>query len=215
MAFFGPSANLLTTLILGGVALGLLGGLGLVWAVPRTDYLSQARLILLQPVPFSHKHHVGGLGLDCRYCHQTVETAAQAGMPPTETCMTCHSQIWTGAPMLAPVRESLARQDPLRWHRVYRLPDYVFFNHAIHVAKGVACETCHGRIDQMPLTWRAQPLHMSWCLDCHRDPAPHLRPRSAVFAMGWVPGPDTPNGATLAQRYGIHAGLTDCTVCHR
>jgi hypothetical protein len=117
--------------------------------------------------------------------------------------------------MLAPVRDSMARHIPLRWHRVYRLPDYVFFNHSIHVAKGVACETCHGRVDQMPLTWRAQPLHMRWCLDCHRDPAPHLRPSEAVFAMGWSPGPGTPDGATLARRYGIHAGLTDCTVCHR
>lgn len=215
MALFGPSANLLCTIIISAGTLGALGALGLVWAIPRTDYASRADLGVTQPVPFSHKHHVGGLGLDCRYCHQTVERTATAGMPTTETCMTCHSQIWTGAPMLAPVRESLARDAPLHWNRVYRLPDYVFFDHSVHVAKGVACETCHGRVDRMPLTWREQALRMSWCLDCHRDPAPNLRPHEAVFAMGWAPEPGAPDGAALAERYGIHAGLTDCTVCHR
>lgn len=216
MALFGPLANLFATLALCGAGIGVAAAVGLVWAVPRTDYRTQIGFARQQPVPFSHKHHVGGLGLDCRYCHYTVESTATAGMPSTDTCMTCHSQIWTGAPMLAPVRQSLAQGVALRWRRVHDLPDYVFFDHSIHIAKGVACETCHGRLDEMPLTWRTESLHMSWCLDCHRDPGPRLRPREAVFAMGWQPGPDTPSAAALMQRYHIRtAGLTDCTVCHR
>jgi hypothetical protein len=167
-------------------------------------------------VPFSHQHHVSGLGIDCRYCHTSVEIAPSAGVPPTETCMTCHSQIWTNAAMLAPVRQSLAENKPLRWRRVYTLPDYVYFDHSIHVAKGVGCTECHGPIGDMPLTWRATDMTMRWCLDCHRNPAPRLRPREAVFNPHWRPTSDTPSGAQLMAAYRIHPQtLTDCTVCHR
>jgi hypothetical protein len=124
-----------------------------------------------QPVPFSHKHHVSGLGIDCRYRHTSVEKSAFAGIPPTDTCMTCHSQLWTDAPLLAPVRESLARHQPMQWNRVHDLPDFVFFNHSIHVRQGIGCATCHGPVDRMPLTWQQNTLFMKWCLDCHKDPA--------------------------------------------
>jgi hypothetical protein len=216
VAGFSPAAHLIAKLTLCGVALAVPAAIGLAWALPRSDYWTRTGLAEGQPVPFSHKHHVGGLGLDCRYCHVSVETASTAGMPSSDTCMTCHSQIWTNAPMLAPVRQSLARKAPLRWRRINDLPDYVFFDHSIHIAKGVGCETCHGRVDEMPLTWRTASLHMSWCLDCHRDPAPNLRPRDAVFAMGWRPGPGLPTGkALIGANHIVTAGLTDCTVCHR
>ncbi|HUH86024.1 MAG TPA: cytochrome c3 family protein, partial [Stellaceae bacterium] len=169
-----------------------------------------------QPVPFSHAHHVGQLGIDCRYCHSSVEIAPNAGMPATETCMSCHSQLWTNAAMLAPVRQSLAEQRPLHWNSVYTLPDYVYFDHSIHVAKGVGCTECHGPIGDMPLTRKASDLHMGWCLACHRDPGPHLRPRDAVFDLHWRRTSATPSGTALIAAYHIHVEtLTDCTICHR
>lgn len=174
-----------------------------------------------QPVPFSHQHHVGGLGIDCRYCHSSVETSAQAGFPPTHTCMTCHSQIWTGAPALKMVRDSLANNKPLQWQRVARLPDYVYFNHAIHVARGVPCVTCHGRVDRMPLMARDQPFQMRWCLGCHRDPAPHLRPPDQVTRMDWSdwdlhPEQHRDYGAHMVKQYGLRPEmLDDCNICHR
>lgn len=170
-----------------------------------------------QPAPFSHQHHVGGLGLDCRYCHDSVSESAFAGLPPTETCMTCHSQLWTDAPMLAPVRESLRRHEPLRWQRVHDLPDHVYFDHSAHVNAGVGCESCHGRVDQMPLTHQVHALRMGWCLDCHRDPAPRLRPPQAVFTMGWQgDGDRRALGEVLIAERGIAVErLTDCSVCHR
>lgn len=185
--------------------------------VVRSSYLSEEDVHLNQPVPFSHEHHVGGLGIDCRYCHTAVETSATAGFPPTETCMTCHSQIWTGAPMLAPVRESLANDEPLRWNWVYKLPEFVYFNHSIHVAKGVGCVECHGRIDTQPLTRQVSPLFMGWCLDCHRDPAPRLRPREAVFDLQWSAPQDRERlGQELMEAYHIDpARLDHCYVCHR
>lgn len=169
-----------------------------------------------QVVPFSHAHHVGGLGLDCRYCHTRVEYGAHAGMPPTHTCMTCHSQIWRDAPMLAPVRESLANNQPLHWQRVYTLPDYVYFNHSIHVQKGIGCVTCHGRVDRMPLMRKAQSLTMQWCLDCHRAPQRYLRPRDKVFDMKWKPHDQQRLGEHLMRLYHIDtAKLTNCSICHR
>ena len=151
-----------------------------------------------------------------RSCHTSVEQSSFAGVPPTETCMTCHSQIWTNAAMLAPVRQSLADNKPLRWNRVYTLPDYVYFDHSIHVAKGVGCSECHGPIGDMPLTRRATDLTMRWCLDCHRNPAPSLRPRDKVFDPHWRRSADTPSGAQLMAAYRIHTDtLSDCTVCHR
>jgi Cytochrome c7 and related cytochrome c/Cytochrome c3 len=179
-------------------------------------YNTQERFAPEQPVPFSHKHHVSGLGLDCRYCHTTVEKSASAGMPSTGICMTCHSQIWTNAAMLAPDRQSMAEKIPLRWTRVYTLPDYVFFDHSIHIAKGVGCTECHGPIGDMNLTWKARTLYMSWCLSCHRDPAPHLRPKDQVFNPHWRRTPSTPSGETLMAHYQIHTTmLSDCGICHR
>jgi len=174
-----------------------------------------------QPVPFSHEHHVAGLGIDCRYCHTTVEVSKHAGLPATEVCMTCHSQIWTGAPVLAPVRHSLASGEPIAWQRVARLPDYVYFDHSIHVARGVPCVECHGRVDQMPLMKRAEPFQMRWCLNCHRDPAPHLRPPSQITRMDWSDWQRNPEehrlyGALMVKAYGIEpAKLDDCGICHR
>lgn len=169
-----------------------------------------------QPVPFSHKHHVGDLGIDCRYCHAAVETDAFAGMPPISTCMTCHSQLYTDQPALKPIVDSWRSGVALHWNRVHQLPDFVYFNHAIHVAKGVGCESCHGRVDRMALTSRVAPLSMKWCLDCHRAPQQHLRPRSEVFAMGWHAPDQQKLGLSLMGEYHIDARrLTDCSVCHR
>jgi hypothetical protein len=169
-------------------------------------------------VPFSHKHHAGELGIDCRYCHSTVETSVDAGFPATHVCMTCHSQIWTNAEMLAPVRQSLAENRAIDWHRVARVPDYVYFRHDIHIAKGIGCVECHGRVDRMPLTYRAKAFEMKFCLECHRDPAPHLRPRDAVFDMDWKPPPDhVVLGRKLMKLYRIRSPeqLTSCGTCHR
>jgi len=169
-----------------------------------------------QPVPFSHKHHVGDDGIDCRYCHDTVESSAFAGIPPISTCMTCHSQLYTDQAMLKPVVDSWRSGVALHWQRVHQLPDFVYFNHSIHVAKGVGCESCHGRVDRMALTMRTQPLSMQWCLDCHRAPQNYLRPREQEFAMGWHPQDQQTLGLALIQRYHIDTRrLTDCSVCHR
>ncbi|HEX4178793.1 MAG TPA: cytochrome c3 family protein [Rhizomicrobium sp.] len=215
-AIFAPHANLVAKLTLLAAATGALGGIGWWWAWPRTDYVRHTNWTVEQPVPFSHEHHVSGLGLDCRFCHTTVETEANAGMPPTQTCMTCHSQIWTNAGILAPVRDSLANDTPLVWHRINDVPDYVYFNHAIHIAKGIGCASCHGDVANMPLMQKAKTLTMGFCLDCHRDPAPRLRPKDAIFNTEWQRAKDTPSPAALMAFY--HVGdrkLTDCSICHR
>jgi len=143
-----------------------------------------------QPVPFSHKHHVEGLGLQCQYCHTSVEKSSYAGIPPTKTCINCHAQIWTNAELLRPVRESWATGASINWIRVHDLPDYVFFNHEIHVNKGIGCASCHGRVDQMPLMYQQNTLQMEWCLNCHRNPGVNLRPTSEIYNMAWA-GPST------------------------
>jgi len=185
------------------------------WA--RSDYWTRTEEPLAQPVPFSHQHHVAGLGIDCRYCHTSVEESAFAGMPATETCMTCHSQVWKDAPILEPVRSSFQSGKSLRWTRVYGLPDYVYFDHSIHVNKGIGCASCHGRIDQMPITAQAQPLYMRWCLDCHRHPENNLRPTNEVFNLAYqYPENQAELGKSLAVRHHIQQeGLTDCYTCHR
>ncbi len=203
--------------------LGILGAfllLLILWAVStyacQPGYIKRNGWTSPQPVPFSHKHHVGGLGLDCRYCHTSVTNSANAGFPPTHTCMTCHSQVWTHAPVLEPVRQSYRLNRPLHWKRIYNLPDFVMFRHDVHVANGVGCEDCHGRIDKQPLTRQAVSLQMHWCLDCHRHPEEYLRPRSEVFTMGWKP-PDNREalGRKLVKKYGIDEEiLTDCSTCH-
>jgi hypothetical protein len=214
--FSSTADTWLRLFVLGGTAL-VCGAIAGVIGFARSDYYTGARLHPApQPVPFSHRHHAAGLGLDCRYCHSTVATSTRAGLPPTYTCMTCHSEIWTGAPMLAPVRQSLAHDNSLRWHRVARLPDYVYFRHDIHIAKGVGCVSCHGRVDSMALTYQAKPLTMEFCLDCHRDPAPHLRPRDHITDMDWKADDPRALGAELVKQNGIRLGeITYCYVCHR
>lgn len=168
-----------------------------------------------QPVPFRHDLHTGTLKIDCRYCHASVERAADAGMPSAQTCMTCHSQVWTGASVLDPIRSSAALGQPLPWKSTHRLPDYAFFHHAAHVTKGVACESCHGRVDQMPKTVKVETMSMGWCLDCHRDPVPRLRPQEDVFAMGYEPhGKDLPEDIRTFYREASQR-LTSCSTCHR
>ncbi|MGE5444008.1 MAG: cytochrome c3 family protein [Ignavibacteriales bacterium] len=212
---FPPGANTLAKLtILAAVFMIALITL-ILFVIYRSSYVTQAQVIREQPLPFSHKHHVSGLGIDCRYCHTSVEESSFAGMPPTETCMTCHSQIWSNSPMLEPVRQSLGTNTPIRWTRVYNLPDYVYFDHSIHVYKGIGCSTCHGRVDQMPLMWEEQPLQMGWCLGCHREPERFVRPRDQVFNMEWRPPKDQlALGQRLIKEYKIQK-RTDCVTCHR
>jgi hypothetical protein len=168
-----------------------------------------------QPIPFRHDLHAGTLALDCRYCHSEVERAAHAGMPSAHTCMTCHSQVWLGASVLEPLRSSLALGQSLTWTSVHRLPPYAYFHHGVHVSKGVACETCHGRVDRMPRTVKAQTLSMGWCLGCHRDPVPNLRPVEAVFAMGWEPHGEALPPDVRAFYQAAASRLTSCSTCHR
>ena len=215
---FGPGADTVARLALSSLAALPVLLVGLTYSYWRSPYATGQDVTREQPVPFSHEHHSGGLGIDCRYCHTSVEVAAKANVPPTETCMTCHSQIWTNAPMLAPVRTSLAEERPLLWRRVHELPRYVYFNHSVHVAKGVGCTTCHGQVETMKLMRQASPLTMGWCLDCHRNPADSLRPREAVFDPVWTPPDD--GGATRARlveaaHLASPARLSECSICHR
>ena len=181
----------------------------------RSSWATQAGVAREQPVPFSHAHHVGDVGLDCRYCHTTVETSGFANIPPTKTCMNCHSQIWSASPTLEPVRDSFRTDRSIAWTRVHDLPDFAYFNHSIHVNKGVGCETCHGRVDKMPLTWQKASLQMEWCLDCHRHPEQHVRPREEVFTMGYEPPIEQEElGRRLVKEYKIQS-LTSCSTCHR
>jgi hypothetical protein len=214
---FRPKANAFAWIAILVAVLLIALPVGLGFALVRSPYSSGLGATPPQPVPFSHSHHVGGLGIDCRYCHTSVEQSSFAGLPPTETCMTCHSQLWTQAGMLEPVRESLRTGKPLRWVRVYDLPDFVYFNHGIHVSKGVGCVSCHARVDRMPLMFQASTLFMSWCLECHRAPERFIRPREHVFDMDWTPAEDQlALGRRLVKEYHIRVGqLTDCYVCHR
>jgi hypothetical protein len=215
---FHRSTNFLAKFSIFGSLFIVAGIAGASWEIYRSPWFTRVNAARPQPVPFSHEHHVRGLGLDCRYCHTSAETSAVAGIPPVKTCMTCHSQIWTNAAMLEPVRESYRTGRPIAWTRVHDLPDYVYFNHSIHVNKGVGCESCHGRVDRMPLTWQVNTLQMRWCLSCHRAPEKFLRPRSAVFEMGYEPPADQEAlGRRLAAEYHVLSPrqLTDCVTCHR
>ncbi|MGE3275977.1 MAG: cytochrome c3 family protein [Vicinamibacterales bacterium] len=195
--------------------------LSLGWTIlvlQRSDWVTTANAVHEQPVQFSHQHHVGGIGIDCRYCHTTVEVSPSAGIPPTKTCINCHSQIWSDSPYLEPVRASFREDRPLQWVRVHDMPDFVYFNHSIHVKQGVGCETCHGRVDRMPLMLQKNSLQMEWCLECHRDPAKYVRPRSEITTMGYVPpAPQAEIGPRLVAEYNIAGSrhLTSCSVCHR
>ena len=212
---FSPRANTVARVsLVAGVAAASLA-IAAAAGLYRSPLSTGAGMAITQPVPFSHKHHVTGLGIDCRYCHGSVETSSFAGLPPTATCMNCHQQLWTRADLLEPVRASWRSGQPIHWKRVYRLPDFVYFDHSIHVAKGFGCSTCHGRIDRMPLTAKAQPLYMKWCLDCHRHPEKYVRPKKEVFDMTWQPPADQQQrGRELVAEYHIES-LTNCTTCHR
>lgn len=212
---FHPSTNTIARVSILGAVFIVAGVLWLIATLSRSSYATQQFVPRPQPVQFSHEHHVGGLGIACRYCHTSVAISDYAGMPPTETCMNCHAHIWTETPYLAPVRESYRTGRPLAWTRVHDLPDFVYFNHSVHLHKGVACVTCHGRVDRMPLMWKTQSLHMEWCLGCHRAPEQFVRPREFVYDMEWQPQEDQFTlGRRLVQEYNI-ANLTTCTVCHR
>ena len=181
----------------------------------RTPFVTGQFTPLEQPVQFDHRHHVGDEGIDCRYCHTSVETSPSAGLPSTAVCMSCHAQIWNKSPKLEPIREAYFSGKPVVWSRVHNLPDFVYFNHAIHVGKGVACATCHGRVDRMAAVEQVEPLTMQWCLACHRDPHLHLRPKDQVTQMAWEPPADPEAaGQALAQRNDVHTRVS-CTTCHR
>jgi hypothetical protein len=215
---FHHTANTYAKMSLIIVAL-LLGFAG--WALDRgsrSEYTTRAMEAREQPVPFSHAHHVGGLGFDCRYCHTSVEKSSFANIPPIKTCMNCHSQIWSTSPTLEPVRAAFRDNQSIQWTRVHDLPDFVYFNHSIHVAKGVGCETCHGRVDKMALTWQQNSLQMEWCLNCHRNTEQYLRPREFVTKMGYEPAGDQLEiGRKLHDEYQIRDvhTLTSCSTCHR
>lgn len=212
---FHPSTNTLSRLTIYGAVIfaGLLSYA--LYEVGQSSYYRAQTIPQIQPVPFSHEHHVAQLGIDCRYCHTSVEKSAFAGMPSTQTCMSCHSQIWTNAAMLAPVRESYETDQSIAWTRVNALPQFVYFNHSIHIAKGIGCTTCHGQIGKMALTWRATTLQMTWCLDCHRHPEEYVRPKNEVFNVDYAPPPNQLElGQELVRKYKIMS-LTSCETCHR
>ncbi|MGA9763255.1 MAG: cytochrome c3 family protein [Rhodomicrobium sp.] len=217
MQLFRPSANVIARTILVAGALMPFAAIGVTYGVMHSAYVTGQDVIREQPIPFSHKHHFGELGIGCLYCHTGVEKSAFAGLPATHVCMSCHSQIWTNAAMLAPVRESLANNRPIRWNRVNILPAYVYFNHSVHIAKGVGCSTCHGRVDEMALTSQAAPLTMQWCVDCHSNPVPNLRPHDQIFNMKWEPpGDQNRVGNELLKVNHIDTNrLIECSTCHR
>jgi hypothetical protein len=227
---FHRSANYISKYSIVGVAL-LLGAVGLALTeIQRSPYVTNQGIAHDQPVPFSHQHHVAALGIDCRYCHTSVEVSSFAGIPPTKTCMNCHSQIWTNAPMLEPVRASFRTGQPLVWTRVHDLPDFVKFRHDIHVTKGVGCATCHGPIDQMHYTYQAASLQMEWCMECHREPLKYVRPREEVFNLAYTPPSSAQPvhfngkqyktqqelGEALRQAYQIDdpKKIMACSTCH-
>ncbi len=215
---FHHSANNVAKISI-AVAIVLAGVAGLVFTqVARSSYLTGRYMEKQQPVQFSHKHHVGDDGIDCRYCHTAVETSSSAGIPPTQTCMNCHTQIWSDSPYLEPVRASYRDNKPIQWERVHDLPEYVYFNHSIHIAKGVGCSTCHGQIDNMPAVWQENTLQMEWCLSCHREPEKFIRPKSEIYNMNWSDGDITAQERNqLKADYKIRSKemMTSCSTCHR
>jgi hypothetical protein len=212
---FHPSTNTISRLTIFGGAIILVGLVTALAAINRSSYVTEVGVARSQPVQFSHKHHVSDDGIDCRYCHTSVERSSFAGIPSTKICMSCHTQIWAESPILEPVRESFRTGKSIEWTRVHNLPGFVYFDHSIHVHKGVGCATCHGRVDQMPLMWRENTLYMEWCLECHRNPEKFVRPREQVFNMDWQPPSDQiALGQKLVRQYKIER-LTSCSVCHR
>lgn len=213
---FHPSTNTIArfTIYAAALLLALLG-----WtchAIDISEYNTGQSIAVPQPVPFSHEHHTAGLGIDCRYCHTTVETSAFAGVPPTSTCYGCHKIIWRDSPVLEPVRASMRTGVPIAWTRVHKLPDFVFFDHSIHLARGVGCASCHGDVQRMPLMRQAESLKMAWCLGCHRDPTPHMRPRDRLFDTELVAvSPEERARLAREAEHLDHFRLTNCSSCHR
>jgi hypothetical protein len=212
---FHRSTNTLSRLSIFGALFAVAGLLWLLTVISRSGYVTGQNVARTQPVQFSHKHHSGELGIDCRYCHTSVEVSAVASVPPTKTCINCHSQIWTQSPFLEPVRNSWATDQSILWVKVNDLPDFVYFNHSAHVSKGVGCVSCHGRVDKMNQIYQSASLQMEWCLNCHRHPEQYVRPREEVFNLAWEPSkPQAELGLELLKAYDIHP-RTDCSTCHR
>ncbi len=211
---FPRSANAIARLTLIGLALAIPLFVGL-WALYlQSSTNTGVGTVVEQPIAFSHEIHAGTLGLDCRYCHTSVEKSAFAGMPSTQQCMTCHSQIVQGLPDIEALAASLNTGTPISWNPVYTLPDYVYFDHSAHVGGGIACETCHGRVDQMSVVYKTAPLTMQWCVNCHTNPGPNIRPQDAVFKMGWQPTTADQKAERIYTTIETQH-LTDCDVCHR
>jgi hypothetical protein len=211
---FHPSMNTISRATIFGAVFIVALLVWLMMTVVRSPYVSGVGVIRSQPVPFSHEHHVAEAGIDCRYCHTSVEQSSFAGIPPTQTCMNCHSQLWTESPMLEPVRASYREDTPLVWNRVHDVPDFAYFYHNIHVQRGVACTSCHGQLAEMPLTWKTKTLYMEWCLECHRDPQKAMGPPAAVFASAGVPPPVISFEPPIEWKSPHGALLTNCSVCH-
>jgi hypothetical protein len=211
---FTPRANTVARVVAAGLlATPVLGVFG-VWLYARSPLAQNMRQPVAQPVQFDHRHHAGDEAIDCRYCHSTVEVSSSAGYPSVSTCLNCHAQVWNQSPLLEPVRQHYFADQPIPWRRVHNLPDFTYFNHSIHVNKGIGCVSCHGRVDLMPSIEQVQPLSMGWCLECHRNPAPHLRPRETITSLRWERGAGDPSGEELARRYDVNP-RTNCTTCHR
>ncbi len=212
---FRPSANTIFRVSIVGALVLVCSTIGIAYIIDRGPWITDVGVPPVQPIYFSHKHHVKDDGIDCRYCHSSVENSATAGLPPTETCMTCHSQIWNNASVTEPIRQSWASGKSIEWTKVHDLPDFVYFNHSIHIAKGIGCSTCHGKINEMPWVYKVNTLYMNWCINCHRNPAAYIRPKSEVFNMDYEAPPDQAElGAKLVKDYHVQS-LTDCVTCHR
>src|SRR5512132_1346459 len=218
---FHRSANTIARVSIFGALFFIAAVIGLLYQIDRSPWLTLEHVAREQPIQFSHERHVAGNGIDCRYCHTSVEDSSFAGIPPTKTCMNCHSQIFSTSPFLEPVRDSFRTDRSIPWTRVHDLPDFAYFNHSIHVNKGVGCATCHGRVDQMPIVYQASSLQMEWCLECHRNPERFVRPKNKVFDMEWRAENTSKNDLDEAKRwvaeYKIQPPriLTSCSTCHR
>ena len=218
---FHHSTNFLARLSIFGAVFILVAAVWVLAEINRSSWNTGQWTERQQPVQFSHKHHSGDDGIDCRYCHTSVETSASAGIPPTKTCMNCHTQIWADSPYLEPVRESWRTGKPIEWTRVHDLPDYAYFNHSIHVNKGVGCSTCHGNVNEMPLMYQASSLQMEWCLECHRSPERFVRPKEQIFNMDWrrenTSAEQIAEGREIVRANHIRSiqSLTSCSTCHR
>ncbi len=212
---FHPSANSIAKVSIAAAVILVFSTIGIAYVIDRGPWVTDVGVAPVQPIFFSHKHHVKDDGIDCRYCHTSVENSGYAGLPPTETCMSCHSQIWNNASVTEPIRQSWASGKSIEWTRVHDLPDYVYFNHSIHIAKGVGCSTCHGQINEMPWVYKVNTLYMNWCLNCHRNPSAYLRPKTEIFNMDYkFPDNQAEVGAQLAKENHVQS-LVDCATCHR